>query len=62
MIDKKGGDFDAVAKKLDTFVVIHEKAAGLFSLLRESAMTMWGVDRVRLPDTTIEADSASAKR
>jgi len=57
MIDKKGGDFDAVAKKLDTFVVIHEKAAGLFSLLRESAMKMWGVDRVRLPDATIDGDT-----
>jgi hypothetical protein len=31
------GDFDAGAKKLDTFVVIHEKAAGLFSLLKEAA-------------------------
>jgi len=29
--------FDAGSKKLDTFVVIHEKAAGLFQLLREAA-------------------------
>eukprot|EP00526_Cylindrotheca_closterium_P001991 CAMPEP_0113603118 /NCGR_PEP_ID=MMETSP0017_2-20120614/1110_1 /TAXON_ID=2856 /ORGANISM="Cylindrotheca closterium" /LENGTH=1139 /DNA_ID=CAMNT_0000511493 /DNA_START=306 /DNA_END=3725 /DNA_ORIENTATION=- /assembly_acc=CAM_ASM_000147 len=35
-IDRKT-DFDAGAKKLDTFVVIHEKASGLFSLLRDSA-------------------------
>ena len=34
------GDFDAGAKKLDTFVVIHEKAAGLFSLLKEAADRM----------------------
>jgi len=35
-IDRKT-DFDAGAKKLDTFVVIHEKASGLFKLLRDSA-------------------------
>ena len=35
-IDRKG-DFDAGAKKLDTFVVVHEKAAGLFSLLKDAA-------------------------
>jgi len=35
-VDRRG-DFDAGAKKLDTFVVIHEKAAGLFSLLKEAA-------------------------
>jgi Exocyst complex component Sec10 len=34
------GDFDAGAKKLDTFVVIHEKAAGLFRLLRDAADRM----------------------
>uniref|UniRef100_A0A7S4QI50 Exocyst complex component Sec10 n=1 Tax=Ditylum brightwellii TaxID=49249 RepID=A0A7S4QI50_9STRA len=38
-IDKRG-DFLAGAKKLDTFVVIHEKAAGLFILLKESAEQM----------------------
>ena len=38
-IDRKG-DFDAGAKKLDTFVVIHEKAAGLFSLLKDAADRM----------------------
>jgi hypothetical protein len=38
-IDRRG-DFDAGAKKLDTFVVIHEKAAGLFTMLKESAQTM----------------------
>jgi hypothetical protein len=35
-IDSKG-DFDTGAKKLDTFVVIHEKAAGLFGLLKDAA-------------------------
>jgi hypothetical protein len=35
-IDRKS-DFDSGAKKLDTFVVIHEKAAGLFALLKDSA-------------------------
>ena len=34
------GDFDAGAKKLDTFVVIHEKAAGLFSLLKDASERM----------------------
>ena len=38
-IDRQG-DFEAGAKKLDTFVVIHEKAAGLFSLLEDAAETM----------------------
>jgi hypothetical protein len=38
-IDRRG-DFDAGAKKLDTFVVIHEKAAGLFQLLRDAAEKM----------------------
>jgi hypothetical protein len=38
-IDRRG-DFDAGAKKLDTFVVVHEKAAGLFTMLKESAQTM----------------------
>lgn len=35
-IDRKG-DFDTGAKKLDTFVVIHEKAAGLFGLLKDAS-------------------------
>lgn len=39
-IDQQG-DFDSGAKKLDTFVVIHEKAAGLFHLLKEAAQNMW---------------------
>jgi len=38
-IDRRG-DFDAGTKKLDTFVVIHEKAAGLFTMLKEAAQTM----------------------
>ncbi|KAK1744828.1 exocyst complex component 5 [Skeletonema marinoi] len=33
-IDRRG-DFDAGTKKLDTFVVIHEKAAGLFTMLKD---------------------------
>ena len=38
-IDRRG-DFNAGAKKLDTFVVIHEKAAGLFGLLKDAAEQM----------------------
>ena len=38
-IDRRG-DFEAGTKKLDTFVVIHEKAAGLFHLLKEAAEKM----------------------
>lgn len=38
-IDQRG-DFDAGSQKLNTFVIIHEKAAGLFSLLKESAEKM----------------------
>jgi len=38
-IDQRG-DFDAGAKKLDTFVIIHEKAAGLFTLLKDAAEKM----------------------
>ncbi len=40
-IDRRG-DFDSGIKKLDTFVVIHEKAAGLFNLLKDAARRMWG--------------------
>lgn len=35
-IDRRS-DFDTGAKKLDTFVVIHEKAAALFGLLKDAA-------------------------
>ena len=35
-IDRRG-DFDAGVKKLDTFVVIHEQAAVLFTLLKDAA-------------------------
>lgn len=38
-IDRRG-DFEAGAKKLDTFVVMHEKAAGLFHLLKEASKKM----------------------
>mmetsp|Transcript_367 Transcript_367/g.601 ORF Transcript_367/g.601 Transcript_367/m.601 type:complete len:783 (+) Transcript_367:564-2912(+) len=43
-MDHHGEDFDfeAGSKKLDIFVVIHEKAAGLFGLLKEAAVQMWG--------------------
>jgi len=40
-IDQKG-DSDSGAQKLDMFVVIHEKASGLFSQLKEAAQAMWG--------------------
>jgi len=39
-VDRRG-DFDSGIKKLDTFVIIHEKAAGLFSLLKDAARNMW---------------------
>jgi hypothetical protein len=35
-IDKRS-DFDTGAKKLDTFVVVHEKASNLFALLKDAA-------------------------
>eukprot|EP00536_Pseudo-nitzschia_multiseries_P012374 jgi/Psemu1/260517/estExt_Genewise1Plus.C_4690014 len=35
-IDRKS-DFDTGTKKLDTFVIIHKKAAGLFELLKDAA-------------------------
>ena len=38
-IDRRG-DFEAGSKKLDTFVVIHEKAAGMFTMLKEAAQSM----------------------
>ena len=38
-IDRRG-DFEAGSKKLDTFVVIHEKSAGLFTMLKEAAQSM----------------------
>jgi hypothetical protein len=40
-IDRRG-DFDSGSKKLDVFVVLHEKAAGLFNLLKDAAQQMWG--------------------
>jgi len=46
-IDQRG-DFDAGAKKLDTFVIIHEKAAGLFTLLKDAAEKMILKDRSSL--------------
>lgn len=46
-IDRRG-DFEAGAKKLDTFVVIHEKAAGLFMLLKDSAEKMLTFDEQKV--------------
>jgi hypothetical protein len=39
-IDKRGGDFSTGAKKLDTFVMIHEKASALFETLKVAAERM----------------------
>lgn len=58
-IDREG-DFETGAKKLDTFVVIHEKSAGLFSLLREAADKMLP-DNVDLPDG-LRSEHAEAAR
>mmetsp|Transcript_1315 Transcript_1315/g.2048 ORF Transcript_1315/g.2048 Transcript_1315/m.2048 type:complete len:1143 (+) Transcript_1315:61-3489(+) len=55
-IDQRG-DFDSGAKKLDTFVVIHEKAAGLFHLLKDAAQNMWKTQGTK---TGQEHDSAAA--
>lgn len=41
------GDFDSGAKKLDTFVVIHEKAAGLFALLKDATNRMAPDDNLK---------------
>ena len=49
-VDRRG-DFDAGAKKLDTFVVVHEKAAGLFSLLKEAA------EKNLVPDESLQVES-----
>lgn len=54
-IDRRG-DFDAGAKKLDTFVVIHEKAAGLFGLLRDAADRM--IDRGDNSDASTSTNHA----
>ena len=55
-IDRRG-DFEAGAKKLDTFVVIHEKAAGLFMLLKDSAEKMLTHDEKHV-DENGHAESA----
>ena len=47
-IDRRG-DFDAGAKKLDTFVIIHEKAAGLFNHLKDAAGHMILKDKIMTP-------------
>ena len=52
-IDQKG-DSASGAKKLDTFVVIHEKAAGLFSLLKDAAQKMWGTSTPSYGKTDIK--------
>jgi len=60
-IDRKG-DFDAGSKKLDTFVVVHEKAAGLFRMLDEAAESMVShasnARKVVLGNDAAEAQSA----
>jgi len=60
-IDRRG-DFEAGAKKLDTFVVIHEKAAGLFMLLKDSAEKMLTHDEQKNEEgpaeTTVSAVTA----
>jgi hypothetical protein len=58
-IDRKG-DFDAGAKKLDTFVVIHEKAAGLFGLLKDAADRMFP-DEVESTDSGLSSSAMSAR-
>jgi hypothetical protein len=60
-IDRKG-DFDTGAKKLDTFVVIHEKAAGLFGLLKDAAERLLRRDLSRGPDDTGAAAAATASQ
>jgi Exocyst complex component Sec10. len=57
-IDRKG-DFDSGAKKLDTFVVVHEKAAGLFHLLKEAAQKMWGIHDAAASKNLISANGFS---
>lgn len=58
-IDKMG-DFEAGAKKLDSFVVIHEKAAGLFGLLRDASENMLLDDD--LYDDDLEGKNKSSSR
>jgi len=53
-------DFDAASKKLDIFVVIHEKAASLFCLLRDAA-TQYLIPQAHSdsdPDNETEQDAA----
>jgi hypothetical protein len=40
LLDSWRGDFEAGSKKLDKFVLIHEKAARLFIMLKEAAHSM----------------------
>jgi hypothetical protein len=54
------GDFDSGAKKLDTFVVIHEKAAGLFSLLKDAADRMAPEDKGKGKDPMNAANRTAA--
>jgi hypothetical protein len=60
-IDRRG-DFDTGAKKLDTFVVIHEKAAGLFGLLKDAAERLLRRDLSRGPDDPSAAAAAAASQ
>lgn len=58
-IDRRG-DFDAGSKKLDTFVVIHEKAAGLFHLLRDAAEKMIAHSKRETGKRDVNADHEAA--
>jgi hypothetical protein len=60
-IDRQG-DFDAGSKKLDTFVVVHEKAAALFTLLEDAADTMMPVDEGNHRNSLKAEDDAEAAR
>lgn len=52
-IDRRG-DFDTGTKKLDTFIVIHEKAAVLFTMLKDAAEEHF----VPKDDKEVESDPA----
>ena len=58
-IDRRG-DFDTGAKKLDTFVVIHEKAAGLFGLLKDAAKKLLRRETRSSDDPNAAAAAAAA--
>jgi hypothetical protein len=59
-IDREG-DFETGSKKLDTFVVIHEKAAGLFELLRDAAESMAPEDEDEMTEAQLVARQQSVE-